>query len=64
MIYSLSIKCKKILHFLASNFLIFLSNRFDMLQNFYKQLRSGDSFESCLWLWMNFYLKGCLVLDV
>ena len=25
-------------------------------------LRSRDSTESCLWLWVNFHLKGCLVL--
>ena len=37
--------------FLASNFLRFVPNRFAMLQiTFYKQLRSGDSAESCLWL--------------
>ena len=34
--------------FLVLTFLIFLSNRFAMLHMFYKQLRSGDSIESCL----------------
>ena len=39
-------------------------NRFAMLHIFYKQLRLGDSTESCLWLWVNFYHKGCLILVV
>ena len=37
--------------FLVSNFLIFVPNRFVMLHIFYKQLRSGDIAQSCLWLW-------------
>ena len=45
-------------------FFIFVSYRFAMLQSFYKQLRLGDSTESRLWLWVNFYLKGWLVLVV
>ena len=51
-------------NFLASKFLIFVSNRFSMLHIFYKQLRLGNSTESCLWLWVNFHLKGCLALVV
>ena len=50
--------------FLVSSFLIFVSNRFAMLLIFYKQSSSGNSTASCLWLWVNFYLKGCLVLVV
>ena len=45
-----------------SNFLISVSNRFAILHIFYKELRSGDNTESCLWLWVNFHLKVCLVL--
>ena len=44
--------------FLASNFLMFLSNRFAIVHIFYKQLKSGDSTGSCLWLWLNFHLKA------
>ena len=64
MIYSLSIQGKKkMISFLASNFLMFMSNIFVMLNIiFYEQLKSGDSAESCLWLWVNFHLNGCLVL--
>ena len=40
MIYSLSILGKNDV-FLASNFLIFVSNRFSMLQIFYKRLSLG-----------------------
>ena len=39
-----------------------VSNRFAMLHIFYKQLRSGDSTESCWSLWVNLYLEGCIVL--
>ena len=40
-----------------------MSNRFATLPFiFYKQLRSGDSIENCLWLQVNFHLKGRLVL--
>ena len=43
----------------------FLSkNRFAMLHIFHQQLRSGDSTESCLWLWVNFHLKDYLVFVV
>ena len=49
---------REIYVFLASNFLIFLSDRFAMLHSFYKQLRSGDSTESSLWLWVNFILNA------
>ena len=57
---------RKKIHFLASNFLIFLSNRFamPMPHTFCKQWKSGDSTERCLWLWVNFHLKGCWVLVV
>ena len=55
---------KKKVVFLVSTFLIFVLNRFAMLHVFYKQLRLGDSTESCLWLWMNSHLKGCLILVV
>ena len=50
MIYTVCLGKKKC--FLSSNVLIFVSNRFAMLHIFYKQLRSGDSTESCLWLWV------------
>ena len=46
------------IYILASNFLIFLSNRFAILHIFHKQLKSGDSTGSCLWLWLNFHLKA------
>ena len=35
-----------------------------MLNIFYKQLKSGDSTKICLWLWMSFHVKYCLVFVV
>ena len=63
-LHILSILGKKNLSFLASNLLIFVSNRFTMLHIFYTKLRSEDRTESCLWLGVNFHLKACLVLVV
>ena len=61
MSYTVWVKKKKLIKtvFLASNCLIFVSNRFAMLHIFYNQLRSGAGTESCLW-----HLKGCSVLVI
>ena len=57
-------KKQKKKRFFGSNFLILVLNRFAMLHNVYKQLKLGHSTESCLWLWVNFHLKDCLILVV